>query len=227
MYIRNTAAFAALSCAVTSVAAIQHGDTGEHLGLQIRWHQLGQGVFTGVPDSEWNETIHQRSDEDWGLDAFALSRRDVNGTSDLEVRNFVSTCQAVGRCFKSVGDKALDGAVHTWFRAAAAGAPYLPGAVQGYKDIMSFLNQPFYANALGVGVAGYVQRGGQSTSSAKEECSTSKDPVDALESGATQMLQANPKATKFAGTIIGPTGTWQLHMAVTGSSTVTASTWCS
>ncbi|KAK6073795.1 hypothetical protein SCUP515_06717 [Seiridium cupressi] len=188
---------------------------------------LGQGVFTGVPDSEWNETIHQRSDEDWGFDAFALSRRDVNGTSDLEVRNFVSTCQAVGKCFKTVGDQALDGVIHYWFQAAAAGAPYIPGAVvEGYKDVMSFLNQPFYANALGVGVAGYVQQGGQSTSSAKEECSTSKDPVDALQSGATQMLQANPKATKFAGTIIGPTGTWQLHMAVTGSSTVTSTTWC-
>lgn len=39
----------------TQVAAMSHGDSEVVDGSPIRWQQLAQGVFTGVPEEEWDD----------------------------------------------------------------------------------------------------------------------------------------------------------------------------
>lgn len=45
-----TAAFTA-----SQVSAIAHGEVADHDGKEIRWQQLGKGMYTGVPADEWND----------------------------------------------------------------------------------------------------------------------------------------------------------------------------
>lgn len=40
---------------VTQAAAITHGDKQTVDGTEIRWQQLAQGVFTGVPADKWDD----------------------------------------------------------------------------------------------------------------------------------------------------------------------------
>lgn len=48
-----TALAAALGA--TQAVAVSHGDSQVVDGVAIRWQQLAQGVFTGVPEDEWDD----------------------------------------------------------------------------------------------------------------------------------------------------------------------------
>lgn len=45
----------ALALGVSAVVATSHGEALEHKGLEMRYQQLGKGVFVAVPRSEWDD----------------------------------------------------------------------------------------------------------------------------------------------------------------------------
>lgn len=51
--ILSTAAIAAFSA--TKVATVEHGDVTAYDGVEVKWQQLGERIWTGIPVDEWNE----------------------------------------------------------------------------------------------------------------------------------------------------------------------------
>lgn len=51
--ILSTVAIAALSA--TTVAAVEHGDVTVYDGAEVKWQQLGKGMWTGIPVNDWDE----------------------------------------------------------------------------------------------------------------------------------------------------------------------------
>lgn len=49
--------FMALSAVFSAhtIAGIAHGEVSEFGGKNVRWQQLAEGVFTGVPEHEWDD----------------------------------------------------------------------------------------------------------------------------------------------------------------------------
>lgn len=39
--------------------AVKHGEISEFDGKNVRWQELAKGVFTGVPESEWDDKRKQ------------------------------------------------------------------------------------------------------------------------------------------------------------------------
>lgn len=51
---------AALALTATKVAAVSHGEVTDYNGADVKWQQLGKGMWTGVPVDEWDDTSEQR-----------------------------------------------------------------------------------------------------------------------------------------------------------------------
>lgn len=34
---------------------ISHGEVSEYYGKNVRWQELAKGIFTGVPEEEWDD----------------------------------------------------------------------------------------------------------------------------------------------------------------------------
>lgn len=43
-----------MGLSATQTIAYSHGEQGEFNGKAIKWQQLAEGVFTGVPAEEWD-----------------------------------------------------------------------------------------------------------------------------------------------------------------------------
>lgn len=46
----------AVSLGATQALAYTHGERSEYNGKEIRWQQLADDVFTGVPADEWDDS---------------------------------------------------------------------------------------------------------------------------------------------------------------------------
>ncbi|KAK6083164.1 hypothetical protein SCUP234_03992 [Seiridium cupressi] len=220
MYKQSIAAFATLAWGMASTVALQHGDYYYNDGLAIRYQQLARDVFTGVPVHEWDDKIHQRSDEDWGLDDFVT--RDANGTeaAEVEVRNTPGTCQTFASCAKTVGDKALSAVFYAWFTAAGKAAN------TSGKDITDFLNSSFVAGVSGVAIGGIINnKVTAATTPSSTECSTSHTASDMINSAVSNVLAKNPKATSIEVEVVGETTTWSINVSV-GAAGTTPSPFC-
>lgn len=40
----------------TEVAAVTHGEVTDYNGGQVKWHQLGKGMWSGIPIDEWDDS---------------------------------------------------------------------------------------------------------------------------------------------------------------------------
>ncbi|KAM0541960.1 hypothetical protein ACHAPJ_013022 [Fusarium lateritium] len=165
--------------------------TTEFDGKVIKWQQLAEGVFTGIPAEKWDDKIHKPSYHELDIDEIMSLNGDNSTLHDrnleLESRNIPASCQVVVDC----AAKTVSG-------------------VAGGK-IMEFLNQPFVANAAGVAIAGVIS--GQINEASKKECSTSGSELDVVTGAVQAALQDHRDATSISVTINGPAGS--VHIDIT------------
>ncbi|KAJ3543272.1 hypothetical protein NM208_g3656 [Fusarium decemcellulare] len=203
-YTRFLTGAAALVLGAQGVFGISHGELAEYNGKNIRWHELAKGVFTGVPEDEWDDKHHRKSLVEWDVDEIvANSSASLSSASTgLESRDLAGMCTATKNCLVFGTQWFLLQAYNTWISLAEYAANGTPG-----KDLMDFLNQPFVANAAGVAVAGVIS--GKINDATKKECSTAPAPssqADLLRSAIQVMLDNNPGAQQVVVTVDGPNG---------------------
>ncbi|KAF4450123.1 hypothetical protein F53441_6722 [Fusarium austroafricanum] len=184
---------------------LSHGEISEFNGKNVRWQELAKGVFTGVPENEWDDKLHKRTNVEWDLDEI-VANSSISTRSDdnpLDPRDLKATCKAAQKCLKDGGQYVLLLAYNTWVSAAEYAAS---GTVR--KDLMDFLNQPFVANAAGVAVAGVIS--GQINENTKKECST-KPPensqADTIRAALEVAIDKSPQVGEVAVDVEGPSGT--------------------
>ncbi|KAF9771673.1 hypothetical protein IL306_010681 [Fusarium sp. DS 682] len=195
----------AVCLAATQTVAYSHGEQGEFEGKAIKWQQLAEGIFTGVPAENWDDKIHKSGFQEldfeelvsWGGNNSTLKDRNLQ----IEERNIPDTCKLAVNCAKEWSGAFLDGAYNAFFQAA--------GYVSGGK-IMDFLNQPFVANAGGVAVAGIIS--GQINEATKKDCSNSGSELDVVTQAVKEALAANPGASSVSVSVTGPAGTWTVDI---------------
>lgn len=153
--------------------------------------------------------VHKRGFQEWDVEEIMSLKRDapaVQGRDlELEARNLSPRCQAVFNCLKDTGDAVLSGALGAYFQIAAYAANGTPG-----KDLMTFLNQPFVANAAGVAVAGVIS--GQINEATKKECSTSGSQEDVLNAAVSAAIAKAPTSGAISVTVNGPSGSWSIDV---------------
>ncbi|KAF5000211.1 hypothetical protein FGRMN_1932 [Fusarium graminum] len=57
-----------------------HGERGESDGKAIKWQQLAQGVFTGVPAKDWNDKIHKHGFQELDIEELISSDRNISSS---------------------------------------------------------------------------------------------------------------------------------------------------
>jgi hypothetical protein len=45
----------AVAFGAQGVVGVSHGELTDYNGKKVRWHELAEGIFTGVPDQDWDE----------------------------------------------------------------------------------------------------------------------------------------------------------------------------
>ncbi|KAI1081810.1 hypothetical protein F5B20DRAFT_58244 [Whalleya microplaca] len=193
----------AVMCGASMTLAQEHGEFADHNGLVIRYHQLARGVWTGVPADEWDDEIHQRSDEVWELGHLA-TRSSYELVAELEGRNLKGQCQAVFGCAKEYTRATVSAGYWLWLAAAEKAAD------NGGRSLMKFLDRPFWANAGGVAIAGTIS--GQ-INKAASSCSTSSSEADVVGSAVAAAVAAHPNASELSVTVKGTNGAWTVTLA--------------
>ncbi|KAF4345886.1 hypothetical protein FBEOM_177 [Fusarium beomiforme] len=195
----------AVCLAATQTAAYSHGEQGQFEGKAIKWQQLAEGVFTGVPAEQWDDKIHKPGFQELDFDEI-MSWSGNNSTLkdrnlQLEDRNIPDTCKLAVGCAKKWSGVFLSEAYNAFFQAA--------GYVSGGK-VMEFLNQPFVANAAGVAVAGVIS--GQINEATKKDCSNSGSELDVVTQAVKEALASNPESSSVSVSVTGPAGTWAVDI---------------
>ncbi|OTA52375.1 hypothetical protein K449DRAFT_403015 [Hypoxylon sp. EC38] len=218
-YKQLISAVAVFASTAVATLALEHGEYADHNGLVIRYRQLAPGIFTGVPADEWDDSVHQRSDEE--LDFNELYARSLNietndSLSEFEERNLDSICQAATTCAKVVGTSAVaigKVAWQGWLNAAEAASRRAH-----QHGLIDFLKTPFFANAGGVAIAGVISAHINGQANPKPaECSTSKSEADVVGAAIAAAVASNPKANEISVNINGPSGTWAITIAATSA----------
>lgn len=166
------------------VLPIHHGDTFEHNNATYRWHQLAQGVWSGVLIDEWDdninvmsndfleipESIHAESDDDELLPVLSLNERSLQGQCKVAVMCTVSLAHAGAAGIRQLGAALVD--------KAAAQAPKVG------KGLWEFTNRPFVATVGGTGITGfavmYVNNRWAPGKADPSQCSTKGSEADVL-----------------------------------------------
>ncbi|KAI1399915.1 hypothetical protein F4819DRAFT_488143 [Hypoxylon fuscum] len=206
-YKQLIAAFAVTAWSAISTVAMEHGEYAEHNGLLVRYHQLAPGVFSGIRAEDWNDAIHQRSDEE--LDFNTIKTRDIdlgnNETlAELVDRNLEAQCQLVYNCVKKTGSAAISKGWEIWLKTAEVSAERAKKV-----GLVDFLKSPFFANAGGVAIAGIIAAhvNGQANPAS---CSTSDTDADLVASAISAAVASNPTANVVSVDINGPRGSWNI-----------------
>ncbi|KAK9772022.1 hypothetical protein AB5N19_07024 [Seiridium cardinale] len=217
MYKQFLSAFAALAWGASTVVAIEHGEYGNYAGLEVRWQQVGPEAFTGVPADKWDDAVHKRDDQVLDMTNFkrTLHPEDVgiqwfesrDALDKLQDRNFNQKCQAVVRCVKNGAVNVVAVGQDLWVQYATAAA-----AKKGYKNVMDFLNQPFYANAGGVAIAGIVS-GQTNAALAGTSCSTTASANDTLGAIIAAAVASNPEGQTLNIQVTGNSSGFTLNIS--------------
>ncbi|KAM0238416.1 hypothetical protein ACHAP5_008606 [Fusarium lateritium] len=191
-------------------SALNHGEITEFDGKNVRWQELAKGIFTGVPEDEWDEKLHKRANVEWDLDEI-VANSTLSTRSDiiqLDSRDLQGTCKAAQRCVVYGSQYVLLLAYNTWISTAEYAAG---GTVK--KDLMDFLNQPFVASAAGIAIGGIIS--GNVNAAIKKECST-KPPetsqADIVRSAVGAVIDKNPEAQDISVDVTGPSGTFNIKI---------------
>lgn len=59
MYKSLISAAAAAFIGSVGVSAVSHGEVAAYGDGNIRWQQVGEGMFTGIPEDEWDDAGKQ------------------------------------------------------------------------------------------------------------------------------------------------------------------------
>lgn len=237
-FVNTVQAIAFVVLSATKVVAIEHGDVTVYKGGEVKWQQLGQGMWTGIPLDEWDEggeclcsvlvwkhadpvfkIVHKRSDVNYGLDRLELGSDQSTryGTRSLEVqsRGLKETCQAIASCATGVEDTELSG-----FFGAAIDAIDLAGQAVG--GIWYLLNEkPFITTVLGgtIATVAGIQIQGTIWPPAPAVCSTEGTDKDLLYSAISSGVSANPGASSVSVNVGGPSTGWTATMSATKEET--------
>jgi hypothetical protein len=212
----------AIGLGATQTMAYSHGEEGQVNGKPIKWQQLAEGVFTGVPAEQWNDKselypspsptsintmiVNKRGYQELDIDEIMSLSSDATPKKDndlaLEARELPGVCKSAFSCVKKVNEVTLAYAAFAWLEAAKFVSSGKIGA---------FLNQPFVANAGGVAVAGILS--GQFNEYTKKQCSPGGSEADALKQAIEIAVNAHPDAGSISVSITSPAGTWTLDMS--------------
>ncbi|GJN84224.1 hypothetical protein PLIIFM63780_007780 [Purpureocillium lilacinum] len=180
--------------------AVRHGSRVKVKGVSMRYQQLGPGVFTGVPISKWNKKINVPLNTVSNYEKRSLS----DFASRLRGNQLKKQCRVVYNCVKDASKVTIAAGYTGWVAAAERAKP-------AGQSLMQFLNQPFWANAGGVAIAGMISGGVLKAAS----CSKSNNEADIIKAVVAEALRASPGADKIEVTVGGPYGTWNVVIAAT------------
>jgi hypothetical protein len=116
----------------------------------------------------------------------------------LEGRNLSDRCQSAIGCAKRSGSYLIRNGKNLWLDYANAAA-----AKKGYENIMDFLNQPFYANAGGVAIAGVISYKINNAGQNASGCSTAGTANDTLASVISAAVASNPDGQELSIKVTG------------------------
>ncbi|UNI23259.1 hypothetical protein JDV02_009091 [Purpureocillium takamizusanense] len=203
----------------TKIAAMTHGEYDDYLGKVIRYHQLAEGVYTGVPADEWDDQVHRRSDEVWDLGELVRrgggSDDDDATVVDLETRDLGGIgekCTEVVTCAAVHGNKTIKAAYEAWLAAVEKAKP-------ACTSLLEFLDRPFWATWFGVAIAGIISA--HVNSASLNSCSALKSPLgtdaEVVRNVVAHAVAAHTDATDMSITVHGPSGEWTISIASTGA----------
>ncbi|OTA99233.1 hypothetical protein M426DRAFT_257247 [Hypoxylon sp. CI-4A] len=210
MQYKSLIAAITVACSAGAAVAMEHGEYARHNGVTVRYHQMARGVFSGVPAEKWDDTIHQRSDEEWDFESLSVRDLDLDSNDtlgELQERNLASQCQLAYTCVKEVGGAAISKGWEVWLKAATEAQRRA-----GDAGLIDFLKSPFFANAGGVAIAGIISAhvNGQANPSS---CSTSSSEADVVGAAVGAAIASNPQATEISVNVNGPSGTWAITVS--------------
>ncbi|KAF5712422.1 hypothetical protein FMUND_8517 [Fusarium mundagurra] len=197
-YTRFLTAVVAGLLGVQGVLGVKHGEVSEFDGKNVRWQELAKGVFTGIPENEWDDKLHKRSAVELDIDEIVGNSTLSDGTQ-LESRDLAGICRAGQRCVVTATDYVLLLGYNAWLSTAE----YVSSG-----NLWEFLNKPFVATTGGVAIAGIIS--GQVTEATKKECSTGSpdnSQADIIRSAIESVLDKNTDAQEVSMDISGPSGT--------------------
>lgn len=205
------------------------------MGSRTSWQQgQGEGRVDALPTT-WPGRLHRSAcfqveqkeycqlpllaffDDSVPLTVLHLANVPLNRVSNYEKRSlsdFASRlrgnqlkkqCRVVYNCVKDASKVTIAAGYTGWVAAAERAKP-------AGQSLMQFLNQPFWANAGGVAIAGMISGGVLKAAS----CSKSNNEADIIKAVVAEALRASPGADKIEVTVGGPYGTWNVVIAATG-----------
>ncbi|OAQ76389.1 hypothetical protein VFPBJ_08749 [Purpureocillium lilacinum] len=196
---------------------MSHGEYEDYYGLVIRYHQLAEGVYTGVPAEEWDDEIHRPSHEVWDLATLAARGSDDGDDEtlvDLEIRDLdeiKEKCHEAVSCVKSRGSATIKAAYQFWIAAAEKAKPVC-------SSLLEFLDRPFWATWVGVAIGGVISAHINSLS--LNSCSANRSPLgtdaEVVRNVVAHAVAAHVDATDMSITVHGPSGEWTINIASSG-----------
>jgi len=207
--------------------SLSHGATTMYGDQVYKLHQVGDGLFAGVKEEDWDDKIHVRNAEAL---PYVEARSVALPEGHLFARDDVNPqCQSMLSCASPLWDAAKK---TTMFTMAMTLVDQL---VDKDSAVMSFLNQPFYANLLGVGGQNFyitafytiIEHATGGGNSAHEDCSNSQSQEELLRALIALGCQNNPERSAFSYEAIYPDGSkWELRMAATPGTSLNDSNVC-
>ncbi|KAG5743464.1 hypothetical protein H9Q70_013819 [Fusarium xylarioides] len=197
-HIRFLTAVVAGLLGAQGVLGVKHGEISEFDGKNVRWQELAKGVFTGIPEREWDDKLHKRSAIELDIDEIVGNSTISDGTQ-LESRDLAGTCRAGQKCVVKATNYVLLLGYSAWLSTAE----YVSSG-----NLWEFLNKPFVANAGGVAIAGIIS--GQINEATKKECSTESpdtSQADIIRTALESVIDKNTEAGEVSIDISGPSGT--------------------
>ncbi|KAM0337832.1 hypothetical protein ACHAPU_011501 [Fusarium lateritium] len=189
----------AIGFGAQEVLGLSHGKLTEYNGKTVRWQELAEGFFTGVPAETWDDKLHKRSSVQWDLHEITANTTSV--AVGLDSRDLKGTRKAVARCVLYSSQYSLLLAYNVWISAAEYASS---------GQLMEFLNQPFIANALGVAVAGTIS--GKILEATKKECSTQPESTEAdiVRTAVGVVIDKKHDTQDISVDVTGPSGTFNV-----------------
>ena len=131
---------------------------------------------------------------------------------EMKARSLSDICQVVNNCLIEYGGAATVAVVYQAYVNAVDHA-----ANQAGTDVMNFLKSPFVRDLNTFTIVGVITgRINAAFSPANTECSTTGSEADIIGAAVAAAVAANPNATEVSVTVNGPSGSYQITIAVGG-----------
>ncbi|KAH9886519.1 hypothetical protein F4778DRAFT_798225 [Xylariomycetidae sp. FL2044] len=158
---------------------LAHGNFGRAAGKIWKYHQVGDGLFTGVDPDEWDDSVHVKRGM---LPTTSLDYARDDGSSDDDVelaarqsQTWTQACQYAIGCTLLAGwtlkeaIKSIPGTVSSPEKTQAVFQALFDKAKSAGKTTLKSFDRPFFANMLGVGAQNVIVTAWTSTSGKSDD----------------------------------------------------------